>query len=361
MYIETDNTGFVPRNFVVYKFYGKDTCFAWKENELVVFPFSEVGSSNSTLPLKVLTAPGVIKNIYNFEERAFVICTPCGIYKLTDKHQFALLSKSGIGMGSLYSEVLSLQDGCIFLEGKHDKSLKKLFQVPAATVTSNELSSLKLITSDTDERFRAVLLEESKKDDLCLIAYGKILYKQTKSVVKQMYYCDYLIQEIIPIEKKGKIVAVALTTNSSAVIFIYLHENKLKFDKVYLNYEGRKVQAFCAKMDEKCENCIFIVYCLDSTTHQCIKKFKNNAIQTVAKEECNYIALRFYESSIVGLTSFKELRQFPLKEVKINLFFSLGILKLFKKAGLLRLNIIFILPSLKKKNLNWNYRPNIIV
>lgn len=319
MYIETDNTDFVPRNFVIYKFYGKDTCFAWNENELVVFPFSESETSSSTLPLTVLIAPGVIKNIHNFGERVFVICTPCGIYKLTDKHQFALLSKSGIGMGSLYSEVLSLQEGCIFLEGKHDKSLKKLFQVPSESVTSDELSSLKLTAAETDEKFLTVFLEESK-EDLCLIAYGNILYKQTKSFVKQVYFCDYLIEEILPIEKKGKIFGATLTTNSSAVIFIYLEGNKLKFDKAYLNYEDRKVQAFCAKMDENCENCLSIVYCLNSKTFQCVKKFQTNALQTVGEEECNYIALRFYESKfVVGLTQFKELCKFPLKEVRIHL------------------------------------------
>ena len=317
MLIQTNNADFVPNNFVIYNFYGKDTCFMWKDNELVVFPYLETECSNENSPLNVLIAPGKIKSIQSFDERVFVICTPCGIFKLTEEQKFALLSRSGIGIGSLYSEVFSLQGRCIVLEGKHDKSFKKLFQVPSETVTSDELSSLKLNSADTDEELRAIFLEDSKEDNLCLISYNKVLYKQSKNSVNIVYSCDYSINEILPIERKGKIVGAAIVTNSSAIILMYLQDKKLKFDKIYLNYDGEKVKAFCVKMDESYENCISIVYSDEYKTYQCRKKFKFNSLQKISVEECAYNALRFYKSNlVVGLTKYKELRQFPLKVVR---------------------------------------------
>lgn len=313
MFIKTTKFGFIPNNFFISNFYGEEKCFAWKDNELVVFPYTD-NECDSTLPLTVITVPGVIKCIQNFEDRVFLICKPCGIYKLTEKLQFANLSRSGIGIGCQFSKVFSFSERCMHLEDKQDKTLTKLFQVPFDSVTSDEFSSIKLIVEKSDDAFRTAFLNE--EGDVCLIAYNKFLYKLTKNVIRLIYNCDYIIKDIVPMEKDGKVSGVTLLTDSTAVIFIYLEDKELKYDKIFLNYDGSSIKAFCARIDDDSDNYISFIYSTHSKTYQCRKRFSFKSVQTINEDDRVFVALRFYNSNfVVGLTTLNELCRIRLREV----------------------------------------------
>ncbi|XP_043468296.1 uncharacterized protein LOC122502349 isoform X1 [Leptopilina heterotoma] len=315
MYIKTNKPGFKGSNFFISTFYGEKKCFVWKGNELIVFAYNEDNEPDSTLPLSVITVPGEIKDIQNFDDRVFMICKPCGIYKLTEKLQFANLSRSGIGLGCEFSNVFSFSDRCVHLEDKQIKTVTKLFQVPTDSITSNEFSSVKLKTNETDVSFRTAFLEDNEEGDICLIAYNKFLYKLTKNVIILIYNCDYTITGIVPMEKNGFTSGIALLTVSTAVIFIYFEEEELKYDKIYLNYDSSRIIAFSAKFEDDSDHILFI-YSTKSKTYQCRKKLSFKSVQTIHEDDRVYVALKFYCKSnfALGLTSFNELCRIRLRK-----------------------------------------------
>lgn len=320
MFIKTIKPGFKANNFFISNFYGEEKCFVWRDDQLIVFSYNENNDSDCTLPLTIITVPGALKTIQNFDDRVFMICKPCGIYKLTEKLQFANLSKSGIGLGCLFSNVFSFSDKCVHLEDKQNKTVTKLFQVPSDSVTSDEFSSVKLNVNETDEAFRIAFLEDNEEGDVCLIAYNKFLYKLTKNVIILIYNCDYTIKDIIPMQKNGVTAGIALLTISTAVIFIYLEENELKYDKIYLNYDGSSITAFSAKIENNSDHILFI-YSTKSKTYQCRKKFSFKSVQTIFEDDRVYIALRFYKSNFaLGLTSFNKLCKIHLRKVNKFIF-----------------------------------------
>lgn len=96
MNIAIDKEEIAPKHFAVCDFYGVETCFYWDADKLVIFPYTK--DSNST-PLRILSTPAPVRKVQFFDSRAFLICAPQGIYKLSRTGEFALLSKNALDMG----------------------------------------------------------------------------------------------------------------------------------------------------------------------------------------------------------------------------------------------------------------------
>ncbi|CAD1468896.1 unnamed protein product, partial [Heterotrigona itama] len=311
MYINT-NTYFLPKNFIVHTFYGERTCFCWNQNELIIFPY---GNNES---VEVLTAPASIKTVQCFSGRIFLICIPQGIYKLSRDREFAVLSKSAIGMGTVFYEVLIPRNGYLYLDNKQKMSNKLLFKLSSKEINSSQLCVHLLNMESTTEYFMKALTNNySTIENLCIIADGQKLLTLINENVQIIHSSIYSIRDIIPVWKNSKIVALLLATTTNVIVMIHSKDNTLIFETIYLKTE---IQTICAGFSESSDDMLWIVYLYESEFYYVKKQLLVDNIHQIRVQDKNFVCLQSYDSKmILGLTQDKQLVEISINTIEKNL------------------------------------------
>lgn len=308
MFINTDCENFVPKDFAILNFYGINTCFAWNENEFVSFPYL---FKDSTEKLKVLRAPAKIKDIRGFKERVFILCSPSGIYKLTDSFKFASLSQAGIEVGSDFCEVFKSSNGILILEDKKQKSSKNLFSLSP----TGDVQVLSLNYDSSDETLRRALSPDNPNsaNNLCIIIHDRKLFKMSDQMVQLIYSCDYLLKKIEPIQKCGKVTGAILQTDTTTAILMYVLDNKLKYDTIFLEANAQTLRAV---YDVNVDNALLLIYSDNKRTYYMKKMLFVDSVPEVRTEEKRYESIKIYHSkSVLFLNDSKELFQMNVEQL----------------------------------------------
>lgn len=307
--IKTDSNNFIAKNFKILNFYSEDTCFAW-DNEFFIhfkYPCEELTE------FKVLKAPFKIKDILGFEDRVFILCYPKGVYKFKKTGEFAVLSKTGIELGSDFDEVLTVSNHMLILSDKRTKNIKRLFPTSTEDLPVNVL---RLDFERTDNSLcKALSPEKFNKDSkLCIISHEKKIFQMSDQVIKIICSCDYTIKNIKPVFKNDKVVGIVVQMDANISIFIHVVDDKLTYDKIFL---GVKIQQLCAIIDEINENQLFLIHSDGERTYYSKKKFISDSVQTIKTEEKYYNTFKLYQSKfVIFLNNSNELFQVNIDSLK---------------------------------------------
>ena len=311
MYINT-NTHFLPKNFIVHTFYSERTCFCWNQNELVIFPY---GNNDS---VEVLTTPAPIKTVQCFSGRIFLICIPQGVYKLSRDWKFAVLSKSAIGIGTVFYEVLIPRNGYLYLDNKQKMSNKLLFKLSSKEINSSQLCVYLLNKETTTECFMKALTNNySTVENLCIIANGQKLLILINETVQIIHSSIYSIRDVIPVWKNNKIEALLLATTINVVIVMHPKDDTLIFETIYLKPE---IQAICAGFSQSLDDMLWIVYLYEFELYYAKKQLFFDNIHQIRVQDKSFVCLQSYDSEmILGLTQDKQLVQISINTIERNL------------------------------------------
>ncbi|XP_053976989.1 uncharacterized protein LOC128875435 [Hylaeus volcanicus] len=310
MYITTDDS-FVPKSFILDTFYGEYTCFCWNDDKLSIFPYT----ADSPVSIDVLTAPAPIKNIQCFEGRIFVICIPQGIYKLSREREFAVLSKSAIGMGTVFYEVLTIRNKYLYLDNKQLMTSKLLLQLSLEESNLTNLCIYPMNSKSATEQFiRAITNKDSIVENLCVIAVGKRVLILANESVQIIYDSIYSIRDIVPVYRNSKIDGLLLITATDVVIVIHSKNDTLTFEKISLQ---TNVQAICASFSLLTEDTLLLLYS-DEYKLYCGKKLLlTDNILRIKIQDQNFACLQYYDfETILGLTLDKQLVAFSTDVVE---------------------------------------------
>ncbi|XP_043266271.1 uncharacterized protein LOC122405521 [Colletes gigas] len=307
----TTNDYFVPKAFILNTFYGEKTCFCWNENKLVIFPYA----NNDFVHLDVLTAPASIKNIQCFEGRAFLICSPRGIYKVSKDREFAILSKNAIGVGTVFYEVLKPRNEYLYLDNKQKMTSKVLLQISSEESDSINLCCVyPMDTKNTTEQFISTITnKDSTVKNLCIIAIGKRVLTLVNETVEIIYSSIYSIRDIIPVQTNSKVAGLLFIT-SMDIIVMHSKDNKLTFETIFL---GITLQAVCANFSQLSKDTLLLVYSDKSKLYYGKKRLLVDNIQRMSIQGESFICLQCYDSkTMVGLTTDKQLIEFSIDTVE---------------------------------------------
>ena len=310
MYITTNNH-FIAKNFRILTFYGEETCFCWNENKLVIFPYKTNGSASA----RILTAPASIKTIQCFTGRIFLICLPQGIYKLSRDLEFAVLSKSAIGMGTVFYEVLTPRNKYLYLDDKREMRNKILFQLSSEESDSRNLCVYLLNVENAAESFMETLTNNDlNAQSLCIIAEEKKLFTLMNETVQLIYNSVYSIRDIVPIQKNSKVAGLFLLTNTDVITIIHSENNVLIFENVCL---GTKIKAICIGFNLSLKDTLWIVYSDESKLYYANKELSTDNIKHIKVQDKSFNCLQFYDSKIIlGLTTNKQLIELSVDSIE---------------------------------------------
>lgn len=306
-----NNLRFVPRDFVVCKFYEIETCFCLSDSQLIVFPYEET-NDGSARDVRVLPTPAPVRSVLCFNGRIFVTCKPSGAYKLSRGGAFALLSKNALAIGTEYCHVLIDKGDGVYLDDKQTKLSKLLFSYPVPASASEQLCAFTLIHEDTEaqllEHFTSNQLPQTRRN-LCVIGYGRKLFVLADTDVRLVHTSDSSISHITPVKRENKVAGLLLFMNLDTVILLHSgkHEH-LAFEKVNLGRSIRGASALCAFFSSRLENVLWIVYCDPSKLYYVRKELGSNLIKEEKVEERTFACLKHYRSNIIlGLSDNNEL------------------------------------------------------
>ncbi|KAG7200490.1 hypothetical protein KM043_001056 [Ampulex compressa] len=300
MHIVTKDLRFVPTNFVIDEFYGVITCFCWDGNKLAMFPYNEEEACTDGIPL--LIAPGRIRNIICFSGRIFLLCIPHGIYKLSRDQNFAVLSKHAVGIGTVFYEILTPRNNCLYLDNKQNKTSKSLFQLSGNSEAFQKLCVFTLNVEGADPCLMTALKDnEGPVRNVTLIGNEKKLLVLTNETVRIIYNDDCPIKHISPVRKNNKTIGVLLLINADRVVIMHVKENKLVYEKVHLR---TNIRALCAYASSLVDDALLIVYSDERMLYHVKIRFFTNKIQQVYSEERNVCCLMNYGfNQVLGLAS----------------------------------------------------------
>lgn len=304
MYIST-NSYFESKNFVIYTFYGKKTCFCWNEDKLVIFPYT----NNNFTSVEVLTTLAPIRSIQCFSSRIFITFIPQGIYKLSRDQEFAVLSKSAVGMGSVFYEVLTPRNKYLCLDNKQNMTHKPLFQLSSEKSDSSQFCTYPVNKENSTETFiSAIVNNDPTIENLCVIVNEKKVFILFKETVHIVYNSIYFIKDIVPVQKNSKVDGLLFLTNTDVVILMYSKNNTLSFEKICL---GAHMQAICASFSQLAEDTLWFVCSDESKLYYEKKQLLMDDIQRIRVQDKSFACLQCYDSKIIlGLTTNKQLVEF---------------------------------------------------
>lgn len=310
MYITTNNN-FIAKSFRILLFYGEETCFCWNENKLVVFPYKTNGSESA----RILTAPASIKAIQCFTGRIFLVCIPQGIYKLSRDLEFAVLSKSAIGMGTVFYEVLTPRNKYLYLDDKRQMRNKILFQLSSEESDSSNLCVYLLNVENAAESFMKTLMNNDlNTESLCIIAEEKKLFTLMNETVQLIYNSVYSIRDIAPIQKDSKVAGLFLLTNTDVITIIHSENNVLDFKNISL---GTKIEAMCIGFSLLFKDTLWIVYSDEFKLYYANKELSTDNIRHIKVQDKSFNCLQFYDSKIIlGLTTDKQLIELSIDSIE---------------------------------------------
>ncbi|XP_076651011.1 uncharacterized protein LOC143358049 [Halictus rubicundus] len=311
MYIET-NDELVPKHFIICTFYGVETCFCWYEDKVIIFPYT----NDDFVSTEVLTAPAPIKSIQCFASRVFFICSPHGVYKLSRDREFAVLSKSAIGMGTVFYELLTPRNKYLYLDNKQNMMNKLLLQLSPEESDSSRLSVCTLNVENTIQQFmQTITKNDSNIENLCILAIGKKVLTLINETVQIVYSSIYPIRDIIPVQADSKVASLLLLTNKDSVVVMHSKNDTLTFEKIFL---GVNVQTICAGFSLSTMDSLWLVYSDESKLYFGKKQLlKPDSVQRFSIQNSSFPCLRYYNSKIIlGLTMNKQLVKFSIDEVE---------------------------------------------
>ncbi|XP_063987020.1 uncharacterized protein LOC135167603 [Diachasmimorpha longicaudata] len=243
--VETEiGSEFPTDHLEILNFYGTEVAFIWNKDKLIIFPyhpnFTRDGEmqiiDSRSLVIEKLIAPKPLKSICSYLGRIFIICEPTGIYKLSKKLKFVVLSKTGIGLGCEVHQVLTPIKDCLYLADKITKKSKPLFQLYENVNYRNQNG---IIVYD----LRQILLSGDSDDDhgdkYCLITSGKKLFKLLDQRVIIIYTEANFITDILPIKRDKKDYGVGLITKGNYFVLLLSEKDPhslIPWKKLY--YDG---------------------------------------------------------------------------------------------------------------------------
>ena len=300
---------FVPKQFIVYTFYGRKTCFCWDKDKLAIFPYT----NDHFAPVELVTAPGPIKSIQCFTDRVFLICIPQGVYKLSRDREFAVLSMSAVGLGTVFYEVLTPRSKNLYLDNKQTMTNKLLFHLSSEDGDFSNLCICPLNLENTGEGFMRTITNDSTVENLCVIADEKILFVLVRETVRIVYSSIYSIRDIVPVQRDSKIGGLLLLT-SADITLIYSSNDLLSFEKICL---GIRVQTICAGFSQRTEDTLWFVYSDESKLYYGKKQLLTKSVQQINVQDKSFACLRCYDSKVIlGLTTNKQLVEFSTDAVE---------------------------------------------
>ncbi|KAL0123295.1 hypothetical protein PUN28_005674 [Cardiocondyla obscurior] len=312
MHIDIGDDKFTPRHFIVCSFYDVETCFCWDGNKLVTFPYTKDSLIRNH---RVIITPAPIKKIQFFNNRAFLICTPQGAYKVSRNGELAILSKNALGMGGEFFQVLVTWNNCVYLDDKQVKSSLLLFSlVPYLNET---VCTFSLNPENIELNFmRCFTAGWEVNGNLCIIAHHKKLYILRDSTTQLVYTSENPILNILSVKKVDKVTGfLLLVEDINIVILVHNRNNKLIFEKIYLGENVKDRIVLCAGFSLHTENTLWIVCCDKFKTYFIKKGLFDSAVQQMRVLEKTFICMQHYNSNIIlGLSQKKELIELSVKE-----------------------------------------------
>ncbi|XP_076229229.1 uncharacterized protein LOC116431448 [Nomia melanderi] len=311
MYITTNNE-FVPKQFIIYTFYGEETCFCWNEDKVVIFPYT----NDNFVSAEVLTAPAPIRSIQCLAGKILFTCIPHGIYKLLKDRKFAVLSKTAIAVGTLFYEVLKPRNKYLYLDNKQDKTNKLLLQLPPEENDSRKLCTYALSVENATEQFIGTLAKPNcNVEHLCIVAMGKRILILMRETVQIIYNSIYSIRDIIPVQIDSKVGALLFLTNNDNIIIMYSKNDTLAFEKIFI---GGNIHSLCAGFSRLTENALWFVYSDESKLFYGRKQLSSiDNVQRLSVQDNSFCCLQHYNSKVIlGLTMDKQLTEFSTDTIE---------------------------------------------
>ncbi|XP_011882396.1 PREDICTED: uncharacterized protein LOC105570065 [Vollenhovia emeryi] len=313
MYIAIEDEAIVPKRFAVCDFYDVETCFCWDNDRLVIFPYTK-DSSVGACDMRILVTPAPIRSVQFFDSRAFVICMPQSVYKLSRSCEFALLSKNALDMGGEFYRVLVAWNNTVYLDDKQDKSSTLLF--PLEPNASETVCTFSLNPASTEpELVSCFAAGWETEGNLCLVAHHTKLYVLRGNAVQLVYTSDFAIVDILPVNRRDKVAGLLLlTTRANAIIFVHGRDDKLVFERVNLGENVKDRVAICASFNLCVENILWILCCDLSRLYYIRKEAFVDRVQEVKVEERTFTCMQYYKPNIIlGLSQRKELVELSLE------------------------------------------------
>ncbi|EZA56683.1 hypothetical protein X777_02287 [Ooceraea biroi] len=327
MHIVLDDENIELQQFLVCEFYGRETCFCWSPDKLVIFPYTKEGSA--ARDTRVLSTPGSVRKIQWFSDydgRVFMICTPQGAYKLSRNSEFALLSKNALAMGAEYWEVIVAYRNGVYLDNKQSKSSRLLFQ---CSTTSSEVAdkvhALPLALQSTETQFVNCLVANWEAEQkLCVLAHHRKLFVLRGDAVQLIYMSDITIVNTSAVKRGNKVAGVLLhLVDADTVILVYGKNDNLAFEKVHLGGNGRNTLVLCAGFSLQTKNVIWILYCDQFRMYYVRKELSTKVVQQTPVDERTFRCIQHYRSDVIlGLSQENELVEFSLEKFESSLLAS---------------------------------------
>lgn len=325
-YIVIGNEEIVARHFAVRDFYGVETCFCWNADQLAIFPYTENGARDA----RVLTTPVPVRKVQFFEDRAFLICSPQGAYKVSRCREFAVLSKNALDIGGEFYQVLTARsNGCVHLDNKQDKSSALLFPlVPGVSETA--VCTYPLNPACTEPRLVSSLAAGwTTEGNLCVVAYHRKLYVLRGDSVQLIHTSDNAVVDILPVKRRDMKVAGLLLLTEQANVVILVHDggdgrhaevHGLTFERIHLGENARDCTALCAGFSLHAENTLWLVCCTRSKLYYLRKELFVEAVREARVEARTFTCVQYYKPNVIlGLSPGRELVQLSLEELDVSM------------------------------------------
>lgn len=316
MLITIDDEEFVPRHFCICEFYGVRTCFCWNMDKLIIFPY--IKDDSMARDVQILSTPDPVRKIKFFDNRAFLICTPQGAYKLLQNGGFALLSKNALELGTEFFQVFTYLTNGIYIDDKITKNSELLFNIDSNA--TKEISTFSLNLKDTEMCFvNCFTIGWKAEKDLCIIAHDKRLFLLKEDTVQLVYTTNNTIMDIIPVKRQDKLAGLLLITDMDMVILIHAKDNDLRTERIHLKRKMENISALCAGFNPQNENILWIVYCDQSKTYYVRKELFTDAVIETKVKEKTFSCIQCYESNVILGLSQNDLVELSLEEFESSL------------------------------------------
>lgn len=318
--IELDDETNVPRRFLVCDFYGVETFFCWCSDNLVTFPYTK-GTSTTPNTRVSLSTPDAVRKIQCYGGRAFLICAPLGVYKLSRTGEFAVLSKNALAMGAEYWEVIVAYRGGVYLDDKQTKSSRLLFQCPTiASKTTEDVHTLPLNLDDTETEFVDCLIANRKAErSICVLGHDRRLFVLRGDTVHLIYTSDVTIVDIAAVKRGDKVAGLMLhLVEVNTVVLVNCKDHGLVFEKVHVGRNAGSTAVLCAGFSLQAKDVIWITYCDQSSLYYLRKVlFSSEVSQQALVDERAFRYMQHYKADVIlGLSQENELVEFSVEKLE---------------------------------------------
>lgn len=296
MIINSSSKDFKPSGFEIVDFYGSETCFAWENEKLVIFPYKQ---ESTTPALPIIIAPRPIKRIHSYSGRVFLVCQPSGIYKLKKNYSFGMLSAAAIETVTDFHEVLTPHDSYLYFGDKYKKTSTQMFKL---TNPNNNLQLLLLKSEKMHDNLQSAFNNDNST--ICILAHDKNLFKLHNGNTQMLYTSLWDITQIIKINKNDKIFSFLLKTTCDVVVLVYAENSKLLFKNIHCNNLKNCITAgFYDNSDDN----LWIAYSNEQKVIYMKQNLQSKSPEIIDSKPQQIVYMRDYNNKILALTNNAEL------------------------------------------------------